>query len=694
MADTEIDKLLRTLTVETFSRKDLDPWVRECRDIYSPGHRDAFIGNGLIGLRVPPEGEPSVYPTFKAVKMAPGGTQMYRLWDENGNVPAFNFMGLRLTHGRMVFRRDSGAITGYAQKLDWRNATVTTECDWHHWGGKVHIRIVTWLSRSRQNTGCVEMSLTSDYDTGFCICDIVDGSFIPEHSPIKYKLFASHVVPKVISSNFGGRHVAAATAVTVDDEPVPGEVELIPDGYQREIVVMLRKGETHTVAKYASMVTDEYVSDPVNAAAMAVNSAMSNPAKFRAEHEAAWAKLWEHRIEVDHPGVQMLANDALYHLYCNVDENGKGCVPGPAGLSGNAWSGHIFYDADTWSFPPAALMNPGMASNYVKYRVSTLPGARRNAAASGLDGALFPWEGGKSGDELVPGLIYSLQHHINSDVVQAAWNYYLASGDEDFIRNEGAELILAVADFWVSRVVYNAEKDRYEILKVCCPDEIAHVQDNNAFTNYGAKVTLLLAEKLVKKIGGTVNPKWREIAEKLWIPFDEKNQRIIEYEGYNGQTIKQADAILLIYPMKMPLSAEAKKNTCEYYRAKYEAQKIMMSSAIHGIIDAEIGDTESSWQMFLDLLKHFRGDYLLVSESPVNETMSLLTGLGGMMQLLMMGWGGLRLHEAKLDAKPSLPAEIKSLKILGVHYRGECYDLAADHFGYKLEKQQSRRKEF
>ncbi len=682
-----VEKQLRSLNREYFSQKNLHPWIRECKDIYSPGHKDAFIGNGLIGLRVPPEGEPSVYPAFQAVKMAPGGTQMYGLWDDNGMIPAFNFLALKLTHGRMVFRRDSGAVLNYTQKLDWKNATVTTECDWHHWGCVFHIETKIWLSRARKNTGCVEMTVTSNRDTGFCVMDIIDGGFIPGHSPMEYKTGASYILPKVVSSYFGGHRVAAATALTIDGEAAPGDVKQTPGGYERQCVIMIKKDTPCKIIKYGAMVSDEAADDPVNAAATMVSYAIENHEKMRAEHEKAWEKLWEHRIETDHPGVQMLVNNGLYQLYCNLDENGKGGVPGPCGLSGNAWANHIFWDAETWSFPPAALLNPGMAANYTKYRIDTLPGARRNAAALGLPGALFPWEGGKYGDELVPGLIYSKQHHINADVVLAIWKYYLVTGDEKFLKEQAAELIFDCADFWAARAVYNAEKDRYEILKVCCPDEGARIQDNNAFTNYGAKFTLQLAEKIALKLGLPAKEEWKTVAEKLWIPIDEEKQIIIEYEGYNGQEVKQGDTILLIYPMEMPMSKEMAENTCAYYRSKYPAQKIMMSSSIHGIVDAQNGDAGSSWEMFLDLLPHFRGDYLLVSEAPYNETISLLTGISGMLQLVMMGWGGLRIHEDGLKAAPVLPSEVKTLKIYGLHFNGEVYNLSADHNGYKLEKQ-------
>ena len=682
----DLEKQLRTLSKEFFSGKDLDPWIRECRDIYSPGHKDAFIGNGLIGLRVPPEGEPSVYPVFHAVKMAPGGTQMHGLWDDKGMVPTFNFLGLKIQHGRMVFRRDSGAILNYVQKLDWKTATVTTECDWHHWGCVFHIETKIWLSRSNQNIGCVETTVTSDKDTGFSVMDIVDGSFIPGCTQMEYKLGTFYMLPKVVSSRFGGHQVAVATALSVDGEDACGHVECTPGGFVRQNVIMLKKDIPCKIVKYAAMVSDETSEDPINTAATFVGYSIENHEIMRAEHEKAWEKLWEHNIETDHPGVQMLVNDGLYHLYCNLDEHGKGGVPGPCGLSGNAWANHIFWDAETWSFPPAALLNPGMASNYIKYRIDSLPGARRNAAALGLPGALFPWEGGKSGDELIPGLIYSKQHHINADVVLAIWKYYLVTGDEIYLKEQAAELIFACADFWAKRAVYNGEKDRYEILKVCCPDEGARIQNNNAFTNYGAKFSLELAEKVAKKLNLEVKPEWGKVAEKLWIPIDEEKQYIIEFEGYCGQEVRQGDAILLIYPMEMPMTKDMAKNTCDYYRDKYPAQKIMMSSSIHGIIDAQLGDAESSWEMFLDLLPHFRGDYMLVSEAPYNETFSLLTGICGMLQLVMMGWGGLRIHEDGLKAVPNLPKAVNYLKIKGLHYMGEIYDLSIDNAGFELKK--------
>ena len=665
-----------------FENGDFDPWIRENTDPYMPGRRSAFVGNGLIGLRVPLEGEPSVYPGFAEVKAAPGGTQMYGIWDKNKLIPAFNFMGLKIMHGRMLFRRDSGQIINYSQKLDWRTASVTTSCDWLHWGGTLHIEAKIYLSRAQQNVGCLEMNLSADYDTTFVLKDIISAGFIEELQKVDFNNY-------VMFARLGSANtlLAATSAVTVDQIRIPGDIVYSGKEFERNIILPLQKGEVKKIVKFGALVSSLTSDDPVNTASTLVSAYCGREQEAWKLHVQAWNKIWENRIETDHRGIQMLANNALYHLYCNLNENGGGEVPGPCGLSGNAWGGRIFWDADTWTVPSVALLNPKMASNYAEYRLKTLTGAKRNAAAQGLPGALFAWESAEYGDEIASDLIYSHEIHINSDVVKGIWNYYLTSGDDCFLRRGGAELIFEVARFWTARSIYNPEKDRYEIHNVCCPDEFSGLRNNNAFTNYGAAYTLRLATRLAVSLGKAPDPNWNIIAEKMWIPFDSEKNIVLEYEDYDGDTIKQADTVLLCYPLEYPLSPEVKKATCDYYWNKYPDQKIMMSSAIHGIIAAELGDTDNSWQMMLDLLPHFRSDFLLVSESPFNETMSLLTGLGGLLQLIIMGWGGVRIHNDGLSVQPTLPPQLTYLNILGLHFGGKRYKLEITHESYSLEEE-------
>ena len=678
-----INKHLQTVTLEDFNNQKQNTWLREVCDPYLPGHRNPFIGNGLIGMRIPMEGNPFIFPAFAEPKMAQSGTLMYGVYNQNGMLDAFNFMGLKITHGRMVFRRDSGAVINYRQSLDFRNGTVTTECDWEHWGGNLHIKSRIFLSRAQKHVGCLEIELTSDYDTTYVLYDAVDGSMIEDISNVRLHMRTSNAVPKVVTAKIGNINLSGASVVSINGELNAGHAETKEYGFERYFYCSIKKGETVIIRKCGALYTDSQSNDPVNSAATAAVYALQNFERIEKQHDDAWAKVWEHRIEAEHAGVQALANSALYQLYSCLDEFEASGVPGPAGLGCNAWFGHIFHDADTWTQVPASLLNPAMAKNYVKYRIDTLEGAKRNAAAMGLAGARYPWEGGFSGDELIPGLIYCEQIHINYDVVQSLWRYYLNSGDDSMLPGI-AEVTAQCADFFAARSIYNTEKDRYELHNVCCPDEFHNNVNNNAFTNCGAVFVLKLADKLAKKLNKPVNPDWLKIAEKMFIPIDHDKKIIVEYEDYDNSTIKQADAVLCIYPMNIDLPQEYKVNTNHYYIPLYEKQKIMMSSAIHGTIAARLGEVEHSWEMFLDLLPHIRTNYLMASEAPRNETLSLLTGLCGMLQQILMGWAGINVTEEKLEINPAVPAQVGYLNVIGLYYKGKPYDLKIKDGKYDL----------
>ena len=227
---------------------------------------------------------------------------------------------------------------------------------------------------------------------------------------------------------------------------------------------------------------------------------------------------------------------------------------------------------------------------------------------------------------------------------------------------------------------------------VYCPDEFAGIQDNNATTNYAATRILAMAQDCCQRLGREADPKWQDIIEKMWIPFDDEAQRIIQHEGFDAfgeysdgtKHLKQADAILCVYPWEMPLTPEQQSNTVAYYRQLYTNDKIMMASAFDGIVDSETGDQESSWNSLGDLLAHFRGPFLHVSEQPNNTIIPFTTGIGGLLQLITMGWGGLRLGQEKLRMRPCLPKALNSLKLIGLHYQGKRGDITIDSQGYSI----------
>ena len=59
---------------------------------------------------------------------------------------------------------------------------------------------------------------------------------------------------------------------------------------------------------------------------------------------------------------------------------------------------------------------------------------------------------------------------------------------------------------------------------------------------------------------------WVDIARKLKLPFDANHQYHPEFDGYSiGETIKQADAVLLGYPIMHVTDLNKRKNDLEIY---------------------------------------------------------------------------------------------------------------------------------
>src|SRR5690606_34423438 len=148
----------------------------------------------------------------------------------------------------------------------------------------------------------------------------------------------------------------------------------------------------------------------------------------------------------------------------------------------NTYQGHVFWDTEIYMLPFFTLTDPKTAKSLLLYRYHTLHRAREKARQYGYRGALFPWESAYDGVEATPPyaiapdgskvriLSGEQEHHISAAVAYAAWQYWELTGDDDFIRGPGAELIFETARFWASRGRVEAD-GRFHIREVVGPDE-------------------------------------------------------------------------------------------------------------------------------------------------------------------------------------------------------------------------------
>ena len=121
------------------------------------------------------------------------------------------------------------------------------------------------------------------------------------------------------------------------------------------------------------------------------------------EQRRAWAERWERadvRIEGDDE-LQHAVRVSLFHLMAAAGDRGEAPV-GARGLTGRAYRGHVFWDADLFVLPFLAATHPQSARAMLEYRIARLPQALARAAAEGRAGARFPWESADDGTEVTP----------------------------------------------------------------------------------------------------------------------------------------------------------------------------------------------------------------------------------------------------------------------------------------------------
>ncbi|XP_068117140.1 protein-glucosylgalactosylhydroxylysine glucosidase [Hyperolius riggenbachi] len=400
-------------------------------------------------------------------------------------------------------------------------------------------------------------------------------------------------------------------------------------------------------------------------------------------HEDAWRELWEGSwIEVEGSlALKQAVYGCLYYLLSALppqgsDEEFNGISPG--GLSNGQrnedYWGHVFWDQDTWMYPNILLFHPEMARLILKYRIRTLRGAMLNAEWQGYKGAKFAWESAVTGCEVCPAKIYGDEEiHINGDVVMAFKQYYEMTKDLDlFASGGGWDVVSAVADYWCSRVVWSEEEQCYHIKGVMPPDEYHDGVDNSAYTNALAQISLNFAIEIAAKLQHPVPDAWEDTAKKIKLPFDSASNYHPEYDTYTiGENVKQADVVLLGYPVMFPMTLEQRRNDLQIYEKVTDPDGPAMTWSMFAVGYMELKEIETAEQHLMKCFPNITEPFKIWTEcADGSGAVNFLTGMGGFLQAVLFGYSGFRIKKQSLDFDPIFGNEITKLQINGVSYLG------------------------
>lgn len=656
-----------------------DPWRLVSYD--ANDEFGTYLGNGFISTRIMSDGVGSqiMYSDDGKAQTTTLGCFMEGVYENEKLAPIPTWSDLRIYDGQDRFVIDKRAA--YKQVLDMRTGILTTNATWRAGKKKLEGSITIIVSRARPNVGWVRAVLTPDFDGEVELRYPVR---MPDGNSVKGNVY------RVGSS---GTVISICRSLWVKTGLASGSHTLPARNISR---IAVKQNETTTMELYSALykgkdsdAVAKKASDEVKRVSGWDNSKPREAAKrFVEEHRAAWAALWSKHITIDGPRKdQQALNSCMFYLLQSVREDSQWSIP-PMGLSSDSFSGHVFWDADIWMFPALLLQHPELARSIVDYRYNTLSGALANAKLSGYAGAEYAWESGETGaEDTPPGLVYRNERHINGDIALAQWQYYLATGDLSWLKTRGFAVIKATADYWVSRATLT--NDRYEILQVVPPDENAELVDNSVYTNAIAKMNLEIALRAAKLTGQAANPKWATVAAKLYIPFDSKANRFIAHDNDKAQMAKQADTELLAYPLQFTLPgqdmAAVYRNTLGFYVPKVGKRGPAMTHSAYSIIEARLGNCDTAYTHFKRCYRpYLRGPFNYFNETPseILNHFCFLTGCAGPIQAALYGFAGIQMDyfpsdptSPALKYNPCLPKEWKSIRITGVQWRGETFDI-------------------
>ncbi|BBD66262.1 beta-phosphoglucomutase [Nostoc commune NIES-4072] len=647
---------------------------------------------------------------------------------------------------RERFRLDQGKILRYDRQLDLRYGLLTRYLRWRSPSGKtIDINFERFASFADRHVLVQRCHLTPvDFDGVIEVQGSING--YPENQGFNHwEGLDQGKTDQGIWLQRRTRHsrieLGMGATMRISGTEASLQVSTAPGYPTLSMNYQAKSKQTVTVEKIVTVFTSRETETPVSAATEKL-AHLPDYATLLKANEQAWDEVWQQSdilIEGDSTAAFAVRYNLFQLLIAGSRHDDKVSIPAKT-LSGFGYRGHIFWDTEIFMLPFFLFTQPAIARNLLSYRWHTLPGARRKAIHYGYKGAMYAWESADTGDEVTPRWALGndfygedvriwcrdREIHINADIPYAAWNYWQATGDDEWMQQRGAEIILDAAIFWGSRVEFNPELQQYEIRGVIGVDEYHEFVHNNAFTNRMAQWHLekaiavydWLAHKFPERAteleeklkltpqerfscGDAMRTHWQDIIAKILFLHDPSTELIEQFEGffqledinladYQGrdrsmqtilsiektnkcQVIKQPDILMLLYLMResadFPYNEKALQTNWDYYAPRTDiTYGSSLGPAVHAILASDLGKSAEAYEVFMQAL-------MVDLEDNRGNTSDGIHGAtaGGVWQAVIFGFGGIQLTENGPVANSHLPDGWTRLKFK-LHWQGLWHD--------------------
>lgn len=413
---------------------------------------------------------------------------------------------------------------------------------------------------------------------------------------------------------------------------------------------------------------------------------------------------WEHADVVisGDAELQQAVRFGLFHIL-QASARAEGRAIPAKGLTGTGYDGHAFWDTEGFVLPVLTYAAPAAAAAALRWRYATLPIARAHARELHLPGAAFPWRTihGEECSGYWPAGLAAV--HVNADIADAVLRYVEATGDAQFDRDIGIEILVETARLWRGLGHHDA-RGAFRIEGVTGPDEYSALADNNVYTNLMAQRNLLGAADAcvrhadrARALGVTTDEmaRWRAAAEHVLLardaqlgvhpqsdgftalePWDFASTRGDQYplmlhftsfSLYRRQVVKQADLVRAMQLCPDAFTAEEKARNFAYYE-RITVRDSSLSACTQAVLAAEVGHL----RLALDYVAE--AALLDLHDLEHNASSGLhISALAGTWIGVVSGFAGMRDQGNVLSFAPRLPDGLTGLSFTivrrGMHLR-------------------------
>ncbi|MFX0575449.1 glycoside hydrolase family 65 protein [Nocardia nepalensis] len=726
---------------------DVDPWhLRWCGVDLDALHRTESIfalANGHLGLRGTleegePVGTPGTYLNgFYEKRQLPYAEAGYGYPEEGQtvvNVTDGKIIRLLVEDEPMDLRY--GKAVEHERVLDFRSGTLRRHTVWNSPTGRcVRIRSERLVSFTERALAAIRYEVEPlDDDLELVVqSDLLANEPVPSphddprlaaalDCPLVADFAAARDFAAVLvhHTRRSGLRMAAAMDHELDVEVRPRCSVLAEDDMARlTIAADVAKGQCLRLTKYLGYGWSSRRSIPALRAQVDAALAAGLETGWEtllARQRAYLDNFWSTAdIEIDgDPELQQAVRFALFHVL-QAGARGETRAIASKGLTGPGYDGHSFWDTETFVLPVLTYTVPVAAGDALRWRHATLDRARQRADQLAHTGAMFPWRSinGDEGSGYWPTGTAAV--HVNADIADAVVRYLGATGDEQFEKDCGVELLVETARLWVSLGHYDTAGE-FRIDGVTGPDEYSALADNNIYTNLMAQRNLAeaaeacarnadIARRLdvdAEEING-----WRDRAESTFLPYNaelrvheqaegfttyarwdfaatppEKYPLMLHYpyfDLYRKQVVKQADLTMAMYLCSEAFTAEQKARNFDYYEA-LTVRDSSLSAAPQAVLAAEVGHLSLAFDYFAEAA--------LTDLHDLHHNVAAglhIASLAGAWLCCVFGFGGMRDHGGELSFAPRLPAAIDRLAFR-IIWRGNgiAVEIGPDSATYRL----------